>query len=148
MFKICGCDRRAQYTRTQTNSVVKERYHEESTWETVEDLAETAVGVVDDFWAAHPELDRCRPREVPGEHCCPWCCEPKPKVRQQTKLEKAARLLPAGPVLSGKGSIFGTAAGSSGTRRGALGSRGAGRGRAARRRWRERRGRRRRRCRR
>jgi hypothetical protein len=34
MFKICGCDRRAQYTRTQTNSVVKERYHEESTWET------------------------------------------------------------------------------------------------------------------
>jgi hypothetical protein len=37
---------------------------EESTWETAEDLAKTAAGVVDDFWAAHPELDRYRPREV------------------------------------------------------------------------------------
>ena len=67
--------------------------------------------MVDDFWAAHPELDRCRPREVLGEHRCPWCCEPKPKVRQQTPAEKAAGLLPAGPVLYGKGSIFDTAAG-------------------------------------
>jgi hypothetical protein len=66
---------------------------------------------VDDFWAAHPKLDRCRPRKVPGEHRCLWCCEPKPKVRQQTKAETAARLLPAGPVLYGKGSIFGSAAG-------------------------------------
>eukprot|EP01050_Picozoa_sp_SAG11_P025622 SAG11_NODE_5846_length_1449_cov_4.767407_1_plen_224_part_00 len=84
---------------------------EESTWETAEDLAETAAGAVDDFWAAHRELDRCRPREVPGEHRCPWCCEPKPKVRRQSPAEKAAGLLPAGPVLYGKGSIFDTAAG-------------------------------------
>ena len=33
-------------------------------------------------WAAHPELDRNRSREVPGAHRCLWCCEPKPKVRQ------------------------------------------------------------------
>ena len=40
-----------------------------------------------------------------------WCCEPKPKVRQQTKAEKAAGLLPVGPVLYGKRSIFGSAVG-------------------------------------
>jgi hypothetical protein len=42
---------------------------------------------------------------------CTRAYEPKPKVRQQTPAEKAAGLLPAGPVLYGKGSIFGTAAG-------------------------------------
>eukprot|EP01052_Picozoa_sp_SAG31_P037990 SAG31_NODE_4994_length_2813_cov_1.546593_1_plen_134_part_00 len=63
---------------------------EESTWETAEDLAETAANALDDFWTAHPELDRGRPREVLGEFRCRWCCEPKPKVRPQTKAEKAA----------------------------------------------------------
>ena len=84
---------------------------EESTWEPAEELVEGVVGAIDDFWVAHPELDRSRPWEVPGEHHCLWCCEPKPKVRWQTPTEKVAGLLPTGLVLYGKGSIFGTVVG-------------------------------------
>jgi hypothetical protein len=32
---------------------------EESIWEPAESLVEVAVGAIDDFWVAHPELDRC-----------------------------------------------------------------------------------------
>eukprot|EP01048_Picozoa_sp_COSAG05_P014115 COSAG05_NODE_1569_length_4530_cov_2.165877_5_plen_159_part_00 len=39
---------------------------EESTWESAEDMAETAASAVDDFWAAHPELDRGQPHEMAG----------------------------------------------------------------------------------
>jgi hypothetical protein len=56
-------------------------------------LAEAAVGAVDDFWAALRELDRSRPWEVPGEHRCLRGCEPKPKVRRQTKPRRPRRWL-------------------------------------------------------
>eukprot|EP01052_Picozoa_sp_SAG31_P011092 SAG31_NODE_621_length_13502_cov_18.057002_5_plen_845_part_00 len=85
---------------------------EETTWEPAEGIMETAPDAVDDFWERNPQLDRSEPREVPGEHRCPWCCAPKYKTRAPTTAEKASGKYVAGDtVLFGKGSIFETAAG-------------------------------------
>ena len=85
---------------------------EESTWEPAESLVDTAAGAIDDFWDAHPDLDRSEEQEEDGEHRCRWCCWAKPKVRAPTTAEKAAGRYAAGEkVYYGKGSVFETEVG-------------------------------------
>ena len=68
--------------------------------------------MIDDFWLAHPELDRDGPCEIIGEHRCTDCCNPKPRVRSATKAERERDGLPRGAkIYYRKGSISATARG-------------------------------------